>query len=131
MNMWKWPDTVGYAEKDPYPLARGAIEILVPNALVFASRNITLEFLFTGVTAADVSTTVKLYKAIHPDMFAAGNAKEVIDAVTLDSLAVADSTVGFAREIKNMDTGYIKLVISPARSATASLRIWAKTGGAV
>lgn len=121
---WSFP-----VDGSAFDIPVGASTIDIPSTLLSRFRNLSIEFIFSGVTATDENLSINTYRANSTDAFSISNIEAVVSPVTITSSVTSNSDLVFIRDIKNIDNNFVRLVIDAPSGVTASLVVNVSAGG--
>ncbi len=132
LRSWRFPiaPPTGQAT-ETYDVPVGATNIDIPSTILQNYRNLSLEFVFTGVTASDANLQVQFFRANDVLAFNAGNIESLGSPITITSQLAADPELVFVRDIKNIDNKFLRAVVTGPSGVTASLVLNVAAGGLV
>ncbi len=129
LRQWKYPSGPNETATSTFDIPAGVTNINVPSIMLERYRNLSIEFVFSGVTATDENLAVTFQRANAMAAFNADNIENIGNEINLTSAVVADSDLVFIRDFKNIDNNFLQISINAPAGVTADLVINVNAGG--
>ncbi|CAL9957531.1 hypothetical protein VPH219E481_0027 [Vibrio phage 219E48-1] len=129
LRQWKYPSGPNETATSTFDIPAGITNINVPSIMLERYRNLSIEFVFSGVTSSDENLEITFQRANAMTAFDADNIENIGNAVTLSTAIVADSDLVFIRDFKNIDNNFLQIAINAPSGVTADLVINVNAGG--
>ncbi len=129
LRQWKFPGGPTDTATSVFDIPAGITNINIPATMLERYRNLSVEFVFSGVTSTDENLSVTFQRANAVAAFNADNIENVGNEINLTSTVVANSDLVFIRDFKNIDNNFLQAIITAPAGVTASLVINVNAGG--
>lgn len=129
LRQWKYPSGPNETATSTFDIPAGITNINVPSVMLERYRNLSIEFVFSGVTATDENLAVTFQRANAMAAFNADNIENIGNEINLTSAVVAGSDLVFIRDFKNIDNNFLQITITAPAPVTADLVINVNAGG--
>jgi hypothetical protein len=126
---WKYPGNIMASPDSTFDIPSGDSIIEIPPNYLQRFRNLSMEFMFSGLTASDNGMVVRFYRANSNAAFSAPNIEEVGSPITINSTITANTTAVFLRDIANLNNHFFRAVITAPSSVTANVILNVAFGG--
>ena len=129
LRQWKYPGGPNETATSTFDIPAGITNISIPSVLLERYRNLSMEFVFSGVTSADENLTINFFRANAVAAFDASNIEAIGDPIVLTSDIITNPNLVFIRDIKNIDNNFIRASITAPVGVTANLVLNVNAGG--
>ena len=129
LRQWKYPSGPNETATSTFDIPAGVTNINVPSIMLERYRNLSIEFVFSGVTSSDENLAVTFQRANAMAAFNADNIENIGNEINLTSTVVVDSDLVFIRDFKNIDNNFLQITITAPAGVTADLVINVNAGG--
>lgn len=129
LKKWKFPGGPQDTATSTYDIPAGTTNIDIPAIMLERYRNLSLEFIFDGVTSSDENLSITFQRANATQAFNTDNIENIGNEITLTSSVVADSDLVFIRDFKNIDNNLLRAIITAPAGVTANLILNVTGGG--
>ncbi|AUR96763.1 hypothetical protein NVP1232O_29 [Vibrio phage 1.232.O._10N.261.51.E11] len=129
LRQWKYPSGPNETATSTFDIPAGVTNINVPSIMLERYRNLSIEFVFSGVTSSDENLAVTFRRANAMAAFNADNIENIGNEINLTSTVVVDSDLVFIRDFKNIDNNFLQIAINAPSGVTADLVINVNAGG--
>ncbi|CAM0001454.1 hypothetical protein VPHD274_0021 [Vibrio phage D274] len=129
LRQWKYPSGPNETATSAFDIPEGVTNINVPSIMLERYRNLSIEFVFSGVSPTDENLEVTFQRANAIEAFSAANIEDIGNEINFTSAVVADSDLVFIRDFKNIDNNFLQITITAPAGVTADLVINVNAGG--
>ncbi len=129
LRQWKYPSGPNETATSTFDIPEGVTNINVPSIMLERYRNLSIEFVFSGVSPTDENLEVTFQRANAIEAFSAANIEDIGNEINFTSTVVVDSNLVFVRDFKNIDNNFLQITITAPAGVTADLVINVNAGG--
>lgn len=129
LKKWKYPGGPQDTATSTFDIPAGITNIDIPAIMLERYRNLSLEFVFDGVTSADENLSITFQRANANVAFSADNIENIGNEINLTSAVVANADLVFVRDFKNIDNNLLRAIVNAPAGVTANLVLNVTAGG--